>query len=270
MQWRGKARMPRRIARRKNTVLAFGIALFGNSGNCPTFSVSALYSMLLILPRPTSMTFGDSKIDTLLDHYPGPVMIGISITRYLLAVAGMGAFIAAGIWFIHSARTLAPVFNSPHAPFRGEGFLYLLITLRLARDMPQAISELGWFAIALFGFGALAGTLRLVSGVIGLSGLTLDKNGFIVKGLKRNIRHDWADVGDFDTMKLPKTVRRSPLSRRCVTFNDYRAPETPIEWLRLTGRNRVLLESYEYPAEVLAPAMSIWRERALRDRAGRP
>jgi hypothetical protein len=56
------------------------------------------------------MTFGDSKIDTLLDHYPGPVMIGISITRYLLAVAGMGAFIAAGIWFIHSARTLAPVF----------------------------------------------------------------------------------------------------------------------------------------------------------------
>jgi hypothetical protein len=178
--------------------------------------------------------------------------------------ASPGAF---GLFILRKRWRLCLVVLTLHSEVRG--FLQLLILLRVARDMPQALSEVGWFTIALFGFGALAVTRFILYGATGLLGLKLDKHGFIVKSLKRNIRHDWADVGDFDFLKVPNTVRRWPLSRRCVMFNDYRSPESPIKWLRLNGRNRVLVESYEYPAEVLATVMSIWRERALRDRLSR-
>lgn len=215
------------------------------------------------------MTLRETEIDTLLDHFPGPLMIGASITRFLLIIASGGIFVAADIWFILRADTFAAILATRHAPFRGEGFLHLLILLGVARDMPQAIVELGWFALILGGVGVLGGTLTLMRGVTGVWGLTLDRDGFVAKSTKRSSRHDWADVGDFDTLKVPKTVRRWPLARRCVMFNDYLAPESPVEWIRLTGRNRVLIGSYEYPAEVLATAMAIWRERALQDRASR-
>jgi hypothetical protein len=215
------------------------------------------------------MTLGDNEIDALLNHYPGPMMIGASITRYLLAIACSGIFVVAGIWLILFEDRFAAIIATHHAPFRGEGFLYLLILLRVAHDMPQAIMELGWFAVILGGVGVFGGTLTLMRGVTGVWGLTLDRDGFIAKSVKGSSRHNWADVGDFDTLEVPKIVRRRLLARSCVMFNDYRAPESPTEWIRRAGRNRVLIGSYEYPAEVLAPAMSIWRERALRDRASR-
>lgn len=214
------------------------------------------------------MTFSENEIDALLSHFPGPLAIGVSITRYLFALACAGVFITAGAWFIHSAEAIARTLALRHAPF-SEAFLYLLISLRVARDAPQGVAELGWVALVFGGVGALAVATALISSTAGLSGLTFDKDGFTVKPLRRNIRHDWADVGDFDILIVPKTLRRWPLARRCVMFNNYRAPETPIKWLRRTGRNRVLVASYEYPADVLAPAMSIWRERALRDRVSR-
>lgn len=192
-------------------------------------------------------------------------MVAASITRFLLIIASGGIFVAACICFILYADTFAALLAARHAPFRGVGFLHLLVLLRVAHDMPQAIVELGWFELILGGVGVFGGTLTLMRGVTGVWGLTLDRDGFTAKSLKRSSRHNWADVGDFDTVKVPKTVRRWPLARRCVMFNDYRAPESPVEWIRLTGRNRVLIGSYEYPAAVLATAMAIWRERALHE-----
>jgi hypothetical protein len=213
------------------------------------------------------MTVNKNEVDTLLDQFPGPLMIGVSIPKYLFVLAGAGVFVAMGIWFIQSAETISAALGTSHGAVRGEGFLRLLILLRMARDMPQAVAELGWVAFIFGGVGALFGTVRLMCGVTGLWGLTLDREGFIVRALKRNICHNWAEVGDFDSLELPRsTRRRMSLSKSCVVFNDYRAPESPIKWLRFAGRNRALIESYEYTAEVLAPAMSIWRERALEDR----
>lgn len=159
------------------------------------------------------MTFPEDEISALLDYFPGPLMIRASITRYLLAITCCGIFVAAGIWFILFANSIAAIIATRHAPFRGDGFLHLLLLLRVAHDMPQAIAELGWFAPILGGVGVLAGTLTLMRGVTGTWGVTLDRDGFIAKPAKRSSRHDWADVGDFDTLEVPKTLRRWPLSR---------------------------------------------------------
>ena len=51
-------------------------------------------------------------------------------------------------------------------------------------------------------------------------------------------------------------------SKSCVIFNDYLAPQSPIKWLQLAGRNRALMESYVHSTEDLAMAMSAWRKRA--------
>jgi hypothetical protein len=216
------------------------------------------------------MTVSKNEVDALLNCFPGPLTIGLSIPKYLLVLAGAGVLVAMGIWFIQSAETLAAVLGARHGAVRGEGFLRLLILLRVARDMSQAVAELGWVTL-IFGIaGTLLVTAKLMCGVTGLWGLTLDREGFIVRTFKHNNRHGWEDVGDFDTLELRWSIRRIlglPLSKSCVVFNDYQAPESPIKWLRLTGRNRALIESYEYSAETLALAMSLWRERALGDRA---
>jgi len=217
----------------------------------------------------TSTTVNKSAIDALLDHFPGPLTIGFSIWRHLLVLPGASLFVVGGIWMIQSAGAIATTLASRHAQSGYLGLLRLLIYLRAARDLPQAVAEAGAFVLIFGGLVALIVITSLVCSVAGLTGLTLDKNGFLVKGLKRNSRYGWADVGDFDTVELPRSRGRWPLSMRCVMFNDYRAPETPIVWLRLAGRNRALVASYEYSAEVLASAMSIWREWALRDRASK-
>jgi hypothetical protein len=133
--------------------------------------------------------------------------------------------------------------------------------------MPEALVEIGWAMVALFGVGALLIIRKLALSATGSTGLTLDEDGFTVRTLKLNERHRWQDVGDFDSLAVSRFIRRRyqmvPLSKSCVIFNDYRAPESPIEWLRVTGRNRALREAYEYSAEDLAKALSTWRKEAL-------
>ena len=156
--------------------------------------------------------------------------------------------------------------NTSHGAVRGEGWLYLLTALRLARDLPQAIAELGWVTLIFFGLGALLITGKLLLSVTGFYGLTLDGEGFTVRGLKQNKRYLWVDVGDFDSLEISKLARRKlamPYTKSLLVFNDYRAPESRIKWLQPSGRNRALAESYEYSADELAVVMSVWRERAL-------
>ena len=201
-----------------------------------------------------------------LDHFPGPVTIGVSIPKYLAFLAGSSIFVAIAIAIIRSPETFAAASNGRG---RGEAFLHFLVFSHVARDMPQALAEFGWIAAAFFGLGAFAIIVKPILSVTGLWGLTLDEEGFTVTALKSNKRYRWLDVGDFDSLAVSKTIRRRyamPLSKSCVIFNDYRAPDSPIEWLRLTGRNCALMEAYEYSAEDLAAAMSAWRKQALENR----
>lgn len=215
------------------------------------------------------MTISKRATDRLLDHFPGPLMIGVSTRKYFLMLAVTGMSVAAGIWFIQSQQALAALLLTPPHNAKAEGFLRLLVWLRVARDMPQAFAEIGWGTLIFGAIGASITIAALVCDLNGLWGLALDRGGFTVRVLRRASRYRWADVGDFSILELSWAARQrfGFFSKRCVVFNDYRAPESPIEWLRQTGRNRALIESYEYPAEVLAPAMSIWREWALEDRA---
>lgn len=215
----------------------------------------------------------DRPIEILLDCFPGPLTIGVSIKKHLALLAMACGFVAVGIAFIRSPETFSASFaTGHHAPVRGEWFLRLLIVLHLARDMPQAFVVFGWIELSFFGLVGLVAILKLILSVSSLSGLTLEGDGFIVRAFtargKSNLRHRWLDVGDFDSMALPKTAPIGYWVQRCVIFNDYQAPESPIEWLRLTGRNRALVEAYRCPAEDLAVLMSAWRSRAIEDNIG--
>jgi hypothetical protein len=217
--------------------------------------------------RPGNLKLNRGGPHVLADRFPGPVTIGVSIRKYLFLFAIGCAFVAGAIAIIRSSETLAASLASHHGPVRGRIFLHLLIILHLARNMAQAIAILGWVGLTLFGAGALFIILKLILSVWGSCGLTLDGDGFTsgaftVRG-KRNQRFRWLDIGDFDSLELSDTARKRYQVTRCVIFNHYQAPESPIEWLRLTGRNRALVEAYQYPADDIAVLMSVWRRRAL-------
>jgi hypothetical protein len=209
---------------------------------------------------------GKNRTDALLAQFPGPLTIGPSVPRHLLLLAFPGVFIAAGVAFILFAEPFAASLAHSHGAVRGEGLLRLLVIIGVARDMREALAEFGLVALAFGGIGSLAIVRKAVLGVMGLWGLTLDREGFLVKGLGRSNYHRWLDVGDFDSLELPWAASRRIVMRKCLVFNDYRAPETPIDWLRLTGRNRALIERYECPVEDLAVLMSVWREWSVADR----
>jgi hypothetical protein len=202
----------------------------------------------------------------LADRFPGPVTIGVSIRKYLFLLATGCAFVAVAIAIIRSSETLAASLATTDR-VRGQIFLHLLIILHLAHNMAQAIAILGWVTLTLFGAGALFIILKLILSVWGSCGLTFDGDGFTssaftVRG-KRNRRFRWLDIGDFDTLKLSDAARKRYQVTRCVIFNHHQAPESPIEWLRPTGRNCALVEAYQYPADDIAVLMSVWRRRAL-------
>ena len=254
--------------------LAMSISGLTLNGRTTHFVILNCIAYLTTLLAPggagvTGMTISKRATDRLLGHFPGPLMVGVSMRKYFFMLVGAGISVAAGIWFIQSQQALAALLLTPPRNPEVEGFLHLLIRLRVARDMPQAIAEIGWGTLIFGAIIASITTARLVCDLNGLWGLALDHEGFTVRVLRRISRHRWADVGDFSSLELSGTVRQrlGLFSKGCVVFNDYRAPESPIDWLRQAGRNRALIESYEYPAEVLAPAMSIWREWALEDRA---
>jgi hypothetical protein len=210
---------------------------------------------------------------TLLGRFPGPVTIGVSLPRHLALLVIACGFVAAGIAFVRSPETFSAAFaTGHHGSVRGESFLHLLISLHLVRDMPQALAVFGWMTLTFVGFGGLVITLKLILSVSGLWDLTLDRDGFTVRAFtvrgESNLRHRWLDVGDFDSLELSKSARKRYGVRRCVIFHDYQAPESPIEWLRLTGRNRALVEAYRYPAKDLAELMSAWRSRAIEGDVG--
>jgi hypothetical protein len=219
----------------------------------------------------TTMTVpAPNNVDALLDHFPGPLRISVSIPRYLTLLALVGAIFAMGIFFISHPEKIAAALATSHGEVRGAGFLHLLVLLHAARDISQAVAELGWFAVIVLSFGVLGIVRKLIFCATGKWGLLLDTKGFVVLAPKRNTYHRWLDVGDFDSVELPRRIRRGhrwPLSTRYVVFNDYEAPKSPLAWLQRTGHNRALLESYAYSANDLALAMSVWRERALEEQA---
>jgi hypothetical protein len=217
--------------------------------------------------RSTRITVrSKNRIDALLARYPGPVSIGPSVPKLLLALTIAGVFIAIAVAFIRFPEFFTASAGTSHGAVRGEWLFRLLILLGVARDMREALAEFGWAMLAFFGIIGLAGIVKIVPGVAGLYGLTLDGEGFVVEGLWRSTYHRWSDVGDFESRELPRAGSLG-FGRERLVFNDYRAPKTPIEWLRLTGRNRALTERYQFPADDLAVLMSVWCEWAVADSA---
>jgi hypothetical protein len=227
-------------------------------------TILMLFGVSIILYCSWAMFRGGPN--ALEDRFPGPVTIGVSIPKYLVLFAICGAFVAGAIAIIRSPEIFAA---NIHGRFRGEGLLHLLVFSHVARDMPQAIAQVECFAAPFFGLGAFASLVKLLLSVTGSWGLTLDEEGFTETFLKGSKRYRWLDVGDFESRAVSWTLRKRygiPLSKSCLIFNDYRAPDSPIKWLQLTGRNRALMEAYEYSAEDLAAAMSAWRKQALENR----
>jgi hypothetical protein len=201
----------------------------------------------------------------LLDRFPGPVTIGVSIPKNLLFFVLSAPLLFGAILCISSSATLAN--GMMHGHFRGQLLPRLLVLMHLARDTQQALAQIGWAVVVFIGIGSFRFIRKLALSVTGSWGLKLDQEGFNARTLRTNRRWLWRDVGDFDSVAVSSITRQQyrmmPNLRRCLIFNDYRGPDSPVEWLRATGRNRGLREGYEYSAEDLAVIMSAWRKKAL-------
>ena len=193
----------------------------------------------------------EDPIAVLLDRFPGPQTLQRSISKWLrLFAIGVG-FVVISIAFIHSPGTF-----SDH--WVANGFGAVLIGLGLAHDTLQVVMEVGWVAVVFFGIGCLISILSLIPGA---SGLTLGKEGFVIRNLFRRISYQWPNVGEFAVV----TVKYGFGSKKLVGFNDrLTATSTGAAInVKLTGRNSALPDTYSLSVEDLARLMSLWRERAV-------
>jgi hypothetical protein len=144
-----------------------------------------------------------NRADALLARFPGPLTIGLSVTKHVLLLTIAGVFIAAGVDFIRSPEVFA-------APSPKDGIFRVLVWLHVACDMREAVAEFGWFVLVFFGASGLTITLKLVLGITGRCGLTLDREGFVVKSLRRSNFHRWIDVDQIkDVRELCPLLQRT-------------------------------------------------------------
>jgi hypothetical protein len=93
----------------------------------------------------------NDRTDALLAKFPGPLTIGFSARKYLLALACGGVFVAVGAAFILLAEPFAATAATSHGAPPLVGILRLLVLLRVAHDMPEAFAEFGWFVLVFGG-----------------------------------------------------------------------------------------------------------------------
>jgi hypothetical protein len=167
-----------------------------------------------------------------------------------LLVIGIG-FVALGISFIHSPGTFSDTWVA-------NDFGAVIIGLGLAHDTMQVVREVGWAAVVFFGIGCLVSVFTLVPGA---SGLTLDKEGFVIRNLFRRICYQWPNVGEFAVV----TIKYGAGSKKLVGFNDRLAATSTGAAinLKLTGRNSALPDTYSLSIEDLARLMTLWHERVV-------
>ena len=193
----------------------------------------------------------EGLIGPLLDRFPGPVQRRPSTRKWLgMLAVGIG-FIALGAWFIcQPLPTLSDTW-----PARALGALFM--HLGLARDIPEAVAEFGWITLVFFAIGSV---VSLVTVLPGAAGLTLTKDGFVVRSLFRGRAYRWSDVGEFAVTEVPYGTG----SKKLVGFDDRLAVEglTARANVKLSGRNSALPDTYGLSAEDLARLMSRWRQKA--------
>jgi hypothetical protein len=173
------------------------------------------------------MTAADNdRVTVLLDRFPGPMTLRPSFWKWLgllvLSIAGVGG----SLWLIHRAQT-------------GSDILY------------------AWLTMIFFALGLAVSTVMLMPGS---SGLTLGKDGFVVRNLFYRQSFRWTNVGEFDVRQI-----RYPYGRKSfVVYTDASASGSLVAAsIRLMGYTSALPETYGLPIEYLRRLMSLWRQRAL-------
>jgi hypothetical protein len=193
----------------------------------------------------------EDQVTLLLGQFPGSQTLRRSLSKWLRLLAIGIVFVALGIVLIGTPETFS---NG----WLANRFGTLFISLGLARETPEAVTEIGWVAVVFFGIGCFISIITLLPGA---AGLTLDKEGFVVRSLFRRRSYQWLDVGEFEVVE----VKYGFGSQKVVGFNDHLAAGSTMAAanLKLTGRNSALSDTYGLSVEDLARLMSLWRERAL-------
>jgi hypothetical protein len=202
--------------------------------------------------RRWGMPEAEDRIAVLLDQFPGPLTLRPSTWKWLGLLAFSIAGIACGAWFIRD-----PGIASDSRVAR---FGQLLMSLGLAHGTSQAIAEFGWFMVIVCAIGSVVGIITLLPGA---AGLTLNRDGFVVRSLFRTQAYRWLDADEFAVveMKFPVGCGR----KKFVGFNDPSVAKRSIAAVnvKLIGRNSMLPDSYGLSVEDLARLVSRWRERAV-------
>ncbi len=156
----------------------------------------------------------------LLDRFPGPLTLDRSRRKTLRPLAIAVGFVALGIVFIRAG----------------------------------AMSGLSWVTVTFFG---ACGVVLWASLLPGGTGLTLDKDGFLVRNLFRQRRYLWRDTESFAVAEVSR--------KKFVGFNDVATAGGALGTanVALTGRNSAVPNVYALSTEDLTRLMSLWRERAV-------
>jgi hypothetical protein len=178
------------------------------------------------------------RVAAILARFPGPVKLNVSKRKWLWFLAVGLAFAASGGWMI-----LEPaLFEVPRI----------------------VISATGWATFLFFGLGSVVIVVTLLPGA---SGMTLDRDGFVVCSLFRRSIYQWANVDEFTVAEVP--LGQGSRTAKVVGFNDRSAARGPVARMNvaLAGRNSALPDSYGLAVGELARLMSAWRLRVLRERS---
>ena len=192
------------------------------------------------------------EVSSLLARFPGPLALDVSKRKFLVVVIAGGVFIASGAWMIHYAASPA------YQPYGGSKLGRLLSMLGLQGAAADA--AIGWTMIVAGGLVATLGMLVFVPGA-GASGITLDANGFTMRGVfgRRRI-YNWNDVDDFAVLPISAGFG----AKKMVGFNRKSAKGgVSARWF---GCNSTLPAYYGLTAENTVRLMALWRERALSQR----
>jgi hypothetical protein len=205
-----------------------GMMVTGADGGVATtafFGVCAAVSVWHM--RPGLLESEIRSADTVLAHYPGPVVLRASVKKIL--------FLA----------TLSAVF--------GGVMLWMLM-----HEAPSVTMQvLLWPGVVLF----LGGLPVLILVAIRGSSLHLDGTGLTIVQAGRSRRMSWHDVSGFAAVTVKGTMQRM------VVFDDARVGEGRLVALnrQLTGRGAGLPDSYGLDPDALAALLTAWRRRAVQD-----
>ncbi len=199
------------------------------------------------MPAPS-----EDQIAELLGQFPGSLTLRPSASKWLRILAIALGFVALGVIFIVTPGTFAGDGGS-------DALSTLLMTLRLAGTATQAVAALGWMTVIFFGAGAAVGIVALLPGA---SGLTLNRDGFVIVNLYRHRAARWQDVSAFAVAEVNALFR----TQKLVGYDDRTAKGARLAALNvsLSGYNSALPDTYGLSCEDLARLMSLWRERVVK------